>query len=162
MGRLIEIIIRVIAHLLYPINIWKLKQMAQSGNIVFRTAYFEKMKKMGSYIGPDTEFATMPQFPHGILGVVIAGDAKIGKNCIIYHNVTIGKKTIGENLQEEGKNFKAPVIGNNVFIGAGAIILGDVHIGDNCKIGAGSVVTHDVPDNSIVVSQPVKIIPSSR
>lgn len=162
MTKISNIIIRVVAHLFYPLNTWKLKELAKGGNILFRTAYFGKLEKMGSYIGPGADFDGVPQFPHGLIGVVIAGDAKIGKNCIIYHNVTIGKKTIGENLEEENRYLKAPVIGDDVFIGAGAIILGDVHIGNNCKIGAGTVIIDDVPDNSIVVSQPVRVISSRK
>lgn len=65
---------------------------------------------------------------------------KIGCNCTILHNVTIGAGRGG-----------APTIGDNVYIGAGAIIIGDIKIGDNVKVGAGAVVFKDVPSNSTVV-----------
>lgn len=65
----------------------------------------------------------------------------------IQHEVTIGEK-----------NGKFPSIGNNCFIGAKAIILGDIVIGDNAKIGAGAVVCHDVPPNSTVVGNPARVI----
>lgn len=80
--------------------------------------------------------------PH-LLGIVIAGNTIIGQNCTIYHQVTIGI--------DESKTNMAPRIGNNVFIGAGAKILGSVYIGNNVKIGANAVVTKDVPDGSTVV-----------
>lgn len=63
---------------------------------------------------------------------------------------------IGTNL----KSNKAPIIGNNVQIGANSVIIGDITIGDNCVIGAGSVVCKDVPPYSVVVGNPAKIIKS--
>lgn len=72
---------------------------------------------------------------------------EIGENFYINHLVTIG--------EEKGKK---PVIGNNVSIYTGAIIIGDISIGNNCVIGAGSVVTKSIPDNCVVVGNPAKII----
>ena len=60
-------------------------------------------------------------------------------------------------LQWGGKN-GAPIIGNNVSIGAGAIIIGGIRIGNNVKIGAGAVVVDDVPDNSVVVGEKARVI----
>ncbi|WP_419181640.1 serine O-acetyltransferase [Novosphingobium mangrovi (ex Huang et al. 2023)] len=57
---------------------------------------------------------------------------------------------------------KVPRIGNNVDIGAHAIILGDIVIGDNCTIGAGAVVVKDVPAGSTVVGNPGRILPPKR
>lgn len=81
--------------------------------------------------------------PHN-MGIVISGHAVIGKNCTIFHQVTIGADTI-KNSE------KAPVIGDNVYIGAGSKIIGDVKISDNVKIGANAVVTKDVPYGKTVV-----------
>lgn len=86
---------------------------------------------------------------HSGLGIVINANAIIGKGTIIQHRVTIGEK---------GDSHKCPVIGENCYIGAGAIIWGDIHIGNNVKIGAGSVVITDIPDNSTAVGVPAKII----
>lgn len=83
---------------------------------------------------------------HGF-GTVINGAAVIGKNCTILHNATIGAGNGG-----------SPVIGDNVYIGAGAIIIGNVIVGNNVKIGAGAIVVENVPDGSTVVSQKSKII----
>ena len=86
---------------------------------------------------------------YGGIGVIIHKDAVIGENCVIESNVTIG----GRN-----NNPKVPVIGNNVFIGTGARILGDVHIGDNSIVGANAVVIHDVPANCSVAGIPARIL----
>ena len=74
----------------------------------------------------------------------------VGKNTLIYQNVTLGR--IGLDNQD------APVIGDNCVIGAGACILGKIHIGDNVKIGANAVVTKDIPDNCTAVGVPAKVI----
>lgn len=71
----------------------------------------------------------------------------IGSNCTIFHQVTIG----------EGKD-GAPIIGDEVLIGAGAKIIGNVKIGANSKIGVNAVVVHDVPENSIVTAQEGTIV----
>ena len=85
---------------------------------------------------------------HGF-GVVLNGCAKIGRNCTMYHGVTIG---VANDLK------KMPVIGDNVFIGADAKILGGVRVGKNVKIGAGAIVLEDVPDDCTVVGQKAKVI----
>lgn len=79
--------------------------------------------------------------------IVMHYNVVIGKNCTLHQFVTIG-----------GVEGKAPIIGDNCFIGAGAIILGDIRIGNNVTIGAGAVVTKDIPDNATVCGNPAKII----
>lgn len=85
---------------------------------------------------------------HGY-GTVVNGWAKIGKNCTMYHHVTIG---IASDIHG------VPTIGDNVIIGAGAKILGKIKIGNHVKIGAGAVVVNDIPDNSTVVGPKAQII----
>ena len=80
------------------------------------------------------------------IGVVINSSVVGGSGIMIEHQVTIG-----------AEKRKSPVLGNNIFIGAGAKIIGRVKIGDNVKIGANSVVLDDVPDNATVVGIPAKI-----
>jgi serine O-acetyltransferase len=94
-------------------------------------------------------------FHHGV-GCVVHERSVIGDNCKIFSNVTIGCKWSG------GTNVGLPpTIGNNVMIGAGAVILGDIHIGDNSVIGANSVVLKDIPANSMAVGAPARIIHKS-
>lgn len=84
---------------------------------------------------------------HG-MGIVIGETAKIGDNCTIYHEVTLG----GTGKQE---NKRHPTIGNNVMIGAGAKIIGAIKIGDNVKIGAGAVVLKDIEESTTAVGVPI-------
>ena len=73
----------------------------------------------------------------------------IGRNCQIWHNVTIGKDKPGG---------ERPIIGNDVKIFTGAIVLGGITIGDNVSIGAGAVVVKNVPSNCVVVGNPARIV----
>lgn len=104
-------------------------------------------------IAIEAHIADKPEFPHGINGIFISRGASIGKNSVIFQQVTIGSNTI-----KGSKGFGAPSIGDNVYIGVGAKIIGGVNIGNNCRIGAGCVVTNDVPDNSTVVMPKPRII----
>ncbi|ANQ15910.1 serine O-acetyltransferase [Vibrio natriegens] len=85
---------------------------------------------------------------HNGLGVVIHRKAKLGKNVSIYQNVTIGGNGKTEHLNG------SPVIGDNVIIGAGAVVLGPVTIGDYVKIGANAVVNIDIGQYSTAVGVP--------
>lgn len=95
--------------------------------------------------------------PHGLFGIYISFGASIGRNCVIFNNVTIGSNTL-----KDSKGFGAPTIGNNVYIGAGAKIIGNVKIGDNVRIGANCVVTDDIPSNSTVVLPKPRIIKKEK
>ena len=90
-----------------------------------------------------------------LFGVVIDGVTRIGKNCSINPYVTIGLST----SSKVGLSLRGPTIGDNVYIGTGARVLGPVKIGDNAKIGANAVVLTDVPDNHTAVGVPARVIP---
>jgi len=84
-------------------------------------------------------------------GIVVSGHAQFGDDCRIRTGVVVGLARVEDPC--------APVIGNNVDIGAGAKVLGRIVIGDNVYIGANSVVTRDVPSNSIAVGVPARVMP---
>ncbi len=91
---------------------------------------------------------------HG-MGVVIGETAEIGQEVTLYHGVTLG----GTSL-EKGK--RHPTIGDRVVIGAGAKVMGAIHVGDDSRIGANAVVIKSVPANSVVVGVPGQNIARSR
>jgi serine O-acetyltransferase len=80
-------------------------------------------------------------------GVVINGSVRGGEQIYIEHQVTLGA---------EGR--RSPVLGNNVFIGAGAKVIGAVRVGDHTRVGANAVVVHDVPDHATVVGIPARVV----
>ena len=88
-------------------------------------------------------------FAYGGIGVVIHARCVVGRHCLIGQNVTIGGKSGW---------YEVPIIGDNVEICAGARILGPIRIGNNVIIGANAVVVKDVPDNCIVAGVPAHII----
>lgn len=106
-----------------------------------------------------------------ITGIQIPVGTKIGKGMRILHfgTIVINPKTvIGKNFNiaqgvlignSEGKNAGVPTIGDNVYCGANSLILGGVHIGNDVLIAPGAFVNFDVPDNSVVIGNPGKIIP---
>ena len=83
--------------------------------------------------------------------IIISGDTVMGDEVVIRNGVTLGLKRTGER--------GAPTLGNRVDIGAGAKILGPVHIGDDVIIGANAVVITDIPPNSLAAGVPARIIP---
>jgi serine O-acetyltransferase len=111
------------------------------------------MRENGNFIEYSTVFLNQPCFPHGIRGIFISGDAQIGRNCVIFQQVTIGS-----NYLPKSKRMGAPRIGDNCFIGAGAKIIGGITIGSGSRIGAGCVVCEDVPENSVVVLNAPRVI----
>ncbi len=79
-------------------------------------------------------------------GIIVSGFAKLGNNCRIRDGVVIGLRRIDDK--------RAPVLGDNVDVGSGAKLLGAIRIGNNVLIGANAVVLCDVPDNCIAVGVP--------
>jgi serine O-acetyltransferase len=105
------------------------------------------------WIGSTAEIG--PGFLIGhVCGLVIADSTVIGRHCDVRQNVTLGGNY--NKTDAEGRFF--PILGNNVSLGAGAVVIGPVKVGDNSIVGANSVVNRDVPENVIVAGNPAKVI----
>ncbi|KPK97100.1 MAG: serine acetyltransferase [Omnitrophica WOR_2 bacterium SM23_72] len=128
-----------IAHVLYKMHLF------------FCARYLSQLMRWatGIEIHPGAQIGRRFFIDHG-MGVVIGETAVIGDDVLLYQGVTLG----GTGL-EKGK--RHPTIGNNVVIGGGAKVLGNITVGDNSYIGANAVVIKDVPPNSTVVGVPGRI-----
>lgn len=98
----------------------------------------------GTSFNSGASFKTPPLLEHGPNGIIVGHDAIIGANCMILQQVTIAQGGV--------------VIGDNVFIGAGAKVLPGVIIGNNVKIGANAVVVENIPDGATCVMQKPRVI----
>jgi serine O-acetyltransferase len=94
----------------------------------------------GADIGPG--FVILHSF-----SIVVNTSVRAGRNLVVGHKVTIG-----------ADNGESPVLGDNVFIGAGAKVLGGIRVGSNVKIGANSLVVRDLPDGATAVGVPARIV----
>ncbi len=128
-----------IAHFFYKIRLFFIARLISQVSRHFT----------GIEIHPGAQIGKSFFIDHG-MGVVVGETAIIGDNVLLYQGVTLG----GTGL-EKGK--RHPTIGNNVVIGTGAKVLGNITVGDNSYIGANAVVIKDVPPNSTVVGVPGRI-----
>jgi serine O-acetyltransferase len=129
-----------IAHFLWQI---KLKLLARIYSNWIRAV-------TGIEIHPAAKIGRRFFIDHG-MGVVIGATAIVGDDVMIYHDVTLGARGVS-------KGKRHPTIGNNVVIGAGARVLGDIKVGDGAKISANMVVTKDVPAKTLVDSSEFFVI----
>ena len=101
-------------------------------------------------IHPNATILEGVMLDHGT-GIVIGETAQVGHNCSILHHVTLGgsgKKGVDRH----------PKVGNGVLLGAGCSALGNIRIGDGCQVGAGTLVIEDLPDHSVAVGVPARVI----
>lgn len=113
--------------------------------------------ELGSYVGRTARFANTPCFPHGCVGVFISKDAVIGRDAVIFQQATIGSNTLPGT-----KRPGAPVLGDGVYIGAGAKLIGGITVGDRCRIGANAVVVADMPPDCVAVCAATRYIQKER
>ncbi len=115
-----------------------------------KLSFTHQKYKLSISIPPETRIG--PGFYIGHFGgIVVNRRTVIGKNCNISHGVTLGQAN-------RGKTKGTPTLGDNVYIGPGAKIVGGIRIGNNVAIGANCVVTKDIPDDSVVVGIPGRVI----
>lgn len=142
---------QVSAHIGFPYSKywkWREKYFSPHTNVLVRGYLVFRMRRLEYREGASialpsrkdgNNFASPPKLGHGFFGIIIAGGARIGKDCFLSHQVTIGRS-----------RGQAPTIGDNVYIGPGAKIFGGIHVGNNVRIGANCVVFEDVPDNATI------------
>ena len=117
---------------------------------VYRVLY--KLTQMATGIELPCEAVVGRNFVIDHFGdIIVSGYARFGDNCRIRNGVSVGLRHVNDH--------RAPIIGNNVDVGAGAKLLGPITIGDNVAIGANAVVMCDVPSDSIAVGVPAVIKP---
>ena len=118
----------------------------------FLARFFSQLSRMftGIEIHPGATLGKRIFFDHG-MGIVIGETAVVGNDCIIYHGVTLGGVS-------SSKGKRHPTLKDNVTVGAGAKILGNITVGNNARIGANAVVLKDVPDDAAAVGIPARII----
>jgi serine O-acetyltransferase len=127
--------------------LYRWMQWAQRRHLVPLAMLFNKLNVIGGcIIGRGADFGEGFVLVHSI-GVVINTSVKGGRNVVLEHQVTIGA--------EKGLS---PVLGDHVFVGAGARILGGVTLGKGAKVGANAVVLDDVPVGATVVGIPAKVV----
>jgi serine O-acetyltransferase len=128
--------------------LYRMQQFFMRARLVFIALVIAKINKFFNHlvIGRSADFGPGLVLVH-TFGTVINSDVKAGSNIIIEHGVTLG-----------AEKKASPVLGDNVFIGAGAKIIGGIRIGNNVKIGANAVVTKDVPDDVTAVGIPAEIL----
>ncbi len=136
---------------LHALIFYKIARTVRKIGIPFFPRWISQLGRFftGIEIHPGADIGDGFFIDHG-MGVVIGETTIIGKDVTIYQGVTLGGTG-----KERGK--RHPTLGNNVVIGTGAKVLGNITIGDNSYIGANAVVINDVPPNSTVVGVPGRI-----
>jgi len=133
-----------------PYYIWRISNTLHRWHIPLLPLLLQQMLRIffSCFIPYTTNIGRNVHLAHLGMGIVIHKEAIIGNNVWIDQHVTIGGR-VGPGL---------PIIGNNVRIGAGAKVLGNISIGNNVQIGANAVVLQNVPDNATAVGVPARIV----
>lgn len=131
-------------------SIWNLKELCNTKDSGFftkihRFIYNSYQFEHGSAVDYKAIFKGIPNLPNGTKQIVISEKAEIGKNCVIFHQVSIQS-----DMLPDSKTFGSPIIGDNCYIYPGVRIIGNVVIGDNVRIAPNIVITQDIPSNSFV------------
>lgn len=104
----------------------------------------------GIEIHPGAKIGQRLVIDHG-MGLVIGETAVVGNDCLLFHGVTLGG-------MDTSKTKRHPTLGNEVIVGSGAKILGNIVLGDHCKIGANAVVTKSIPAGATAVGIPARVV----
>lgn len=133
------VILYRVSNYLYTKKMYKASQIIKNYNLKITGAEISQSCKIGEGL-----FIAHPN------GIVIGGKSVVGKNVTILQQVTLGLSTPDK--------YHNPTIGDNVYLGCGCKILGDISLGNNCFVGANSVVTKNFDDNLVIAGIPARII----
>ena len=138
----------------YRFGVWRMgirpRLLRAPLSVAYRTLFITVRNLYGIEIPYSATLGRRVIFEHQH-GIVVHGNARVGDDCILRQGVTLGIRSL-ERLDE------APMLGRGVNVGAGAKILGSVHIGDGASIGANAVVLEDVPSGALAVGVPASIV----
>jgi serine O-acetyltransferase len=143
---------------LVPVLLFRLRTSLLKSNVLLLPYLCELLSNAmwRVSIGRPVEIGPGLIIPHG--NVVIDGVVRIGRECVINPWVTIG---LNRRRDTPGFSARGPIIGDRVFIGSGARVLGAITIGDDVRIGANAVVIDDLPSGATAVGAPAKVVQSA-
>ena len=134
----------------YRFGVWRMKIRPKLLRMPFSFLYKAMYRRIRNYYGIEVLYTAKigrrVVFEHQH-GIIIHGNSQIGDDCVIRQGVTLGNRYMD-------KPFDAPILGKRVNVGAGAKIIGKVHIGDDANIGANAVVFKDIPAGKTAVGNP--------
>ncbi len=140
---------------------------------IYRIAHVVRKARSRSllWMGPDIFFMFIQKWVEIITSIELPADCEVGPGLYLGHfgpTIVNGRVRIGENcnlsqgvtigVSQRGQRKGVPVIGNRVYIGPNAIVIGGIEIGNDVAIGAGAVVTHSIPDRAVVAGNPARVI----
>ncbi len=134
--------------------LWLLRRCSASRNLVWKALHRCMLLRYGLEIPPEAHIGGGLYLGHAF-NITVNADASIGSNCNLHKGVTIG-------AENRGKREGAPTLGNRVWVGINAAVVGKVTIGDDVLIAPGAYVNCDVPSHSIVIGNPCRIIPRAN
>lgn len=115
------------------------------------------LRRSGAELHPRAQIGPGLYLQHSS-GVVVGEAVRIGRNCRLLQGATLGYAGAGGSAQDAGQ----PVLGDDVVVGAHAVVVGSVAVGDRAVIGANSVVTNDVPPGAVVAGSPARVVGDRR
>jgi serine O-acetyltransferase len=143
---------------IYRFGVWRMsvepKPLRAPLSIAYRALFRTVRNLYGIEIPYSAKIGRRVVFEHQH-GIVVHGETVIGDDCIIRQGCTLGIRSM-DRLTE------APVLGRGVNVGAGAVIIGPVHVGDGASIGANAVVLKDVPAGALAIGVPAKLVPRTH
>jgi len=128
-----------------------------AGRLPARLVAHWARRRTGVEIHPGARVGRRLVIDHG-MGVVIGETAVVGDDVLLFHGTTLGGRVVTVDDKRQAR--RHPSVGDGAVIGAGATVLGPVHVGRGARVGAGAVVLVDVPDGATAVGVPAKVLPA--